>query len=183
MAWFRIRVWVGLTPPCTPAATRPVTGSERACPREHDHPSFRQLLTSNDSSSEGLLALDFPTLTTTALYRSDSGWFETCLKADPEGPHPHLPCSFTTRTFLVLSPSVLLQHSIASPNSVCLLSKSGCKSRAVRFVLRPSIRSLVPPCHRTLHESDASVVVGFNRICLFDVILRSKSDRVIGASS
>jgi hypothetical protein len=28
-----------------------------------------------------------PTLTTTALYRSSSGWFETCsLKADPEGP-------------------------------------------------------------------------------------------------
>ena len=52
---------------------------------------FRQLLIINDASSKGLLALVFPTLTgpgfardfdstltATSLYRSGSGWFETC---------------------------------------------------------------------------------------------------------
>jgi len=54
-------------------------------------PGFDDILNDNDAYSEGLLSFVFrtptcsdhvlafhPTLTTTALYRSSSDWFETC---------------------------------------------------------------------------------------------------------
>jgi len=53
----------------------------------------------------------YPTLTTTALYRSSSGWFETCsLKPIPRG-LPSSPMQLYNTDFTSSStPSVLLQH-------------------------------------------------------------------------
>jgi len=66
------------------------------------------------------LARDFsPTLTTTALYRSSSGWFETCfLKADPEG-HP----SSSTQLYNTISFHLLLLPCLCSTHPVAVTSR------------------------------------------------------------
>ena len=114
MAWFlqfRIKACVGLTPPIRRLPPAQSSGFQRACPRRHDHPWFRQLLIINDASSMGLLALVFPTLTCPGscpglfTRRSPPRLFTAAarvgLRPAPEsrsrGAHPHLLRSFTTR--------------------------------------------------------------------------------------
>jgi hypothetical protein len=114
MAWFlqfRIKACIGLTPPIRRLPPTQSSGSLRACPRRHDHPWFRQHLIRNDASSEGLLALVFPTLTCPescpglCTRRSPPRLFTAAaragLRSAPEsrsrGAYPHLLCSFTTR--------------------------------------------------------------------------------------
>src|ERR1700678_1924007 len=126
MAWFlqfRIKACIGLTPPIRRLPPAQSSGSRRACPREHDHPWFRQHLIRNDASSDGLLALVFPTLTCPGscpglcTRRSPPRLFTAAARAGlrpaPEsrsrGAYPHLLCSLTTRISFHL-PSVLLQH-------------------------------------------------------------------------
>ena len=134
---FRIKACIGLTPPIRRLPPAQSSGSRRACPREHDHPWFRQHLIRNDASSDGLLALVFPTLTCPGscpglfTRRSPPRLFTAAARAGlrpaPEsrsrGAYPHLLRSFTTRIFNSPStPSVLLQHTSCPFISLYLLS-------------------------------------------------------------
>jgi hypothetical protein len=119
MTWFlqfRTKACVGLTPPIRRLPPAQSSGSRRACPRRQHHPWFRQYLIGNDASSEGLLALVFPTLTCPescpglCTRRSPPRLFTAAARAGlrpaPEsrsrGACPHLLRSCTTRIHFIV---------------------------------------------------------------------------------